>query len=235
MEYVIKSVVLTPIVTGVICFFTALFFGSLVRSYFNFPIIRPLFLWVPFGIIVSSFLARISDISLKNGAIAGAIGGGLGGLMVEFLPMIIPSGYKTTADIVSAMTFGGVLAIVLATIVSTLEDCYLKVVSGNYGSDKPFYISKWLNRDDLKYVLIGFSGKESQVPLSFDMSGKISNTHIKMSKVGQNYSIENVSDGQQLFVNGLNMVPGNSINLKNGDSIRLGETTLRFEQKGSKK
>ncbi len=227
----IKPVLFIPVLTGIACLIINVLIFSFTQRYFNIPYLSSILIWVIFGVTVASLLALVSDMNYKNAIIGGAIGGIIGGMLVEILPLVIPPGYRSVSDIVAKMFLGGALSMVLSIVINKLEDCYLKVVSGNYNSDKPFYISKWLNRSDLGYVLIGSNGKESQVALAFDTSDQISPTHCKITKKLQAYNIENVSDNKDLLVNNRYVYRGNPAWLNNGDSIRLGKTTLRFELK----
>lgn len=223
-----KVVFTGAVISGVTAAVLAVFLQKIANDLFNFPFIGSLIIWVPFGALLGFISGYIGDMNIKNAVIGGLAGGVAGAIISELLPLLIPDGYKSSAVVVSKMALGGIMPLLIVLVVKRLEDCWLRVTSANYGSNKPLYIGKWLKDGE---VLIGSSGKESQVTLFFDRSGLISEKHFKIKDTGKGYTIENISTWGELLVAGRPVNHQLSVPLRNGDTISLGESILVFEIK----
>lgn len=223
-----KVVLTGSILSGIAAAVLAVFLQKIVKDSFNFPLIGSLLIWVPFGALLGFISGYIGDMNMKNAVLGGLAGGAVGATINELLPLLIPDGYKSSAVVVSKMALGGIMPLLIVLVVKRLEDCWLRVSSANYGSNKPLYIGKWLKDGE---VLVGSSGKESQVALFFDQSGLISGRHFKIKDTGKGYNIENISTLGELLVAGRPVNQQLPVPIRNGDTISLGESILVFEIK----
>jgi hypothetical protein len=227
----IFGIALASLIAGVGSSLAALVLSPVVLEYFNFRIVSGVLIWAPIGMIIGATLSYFGDMAIRNAVIAGLAGGSCGAVVNELMPVLIPEGYKGSSTIVANMAFGAILSMLIVVVVKRLEDCWLKVTSSNYNSDKPLYIGKWLKDGS---VLVGATAKESQVGLYFDNSGKIADRHFKITDTRKGYTIENISNGFELFVSGRSVQQGISYPLRNNESIQVGNTQMLFIVKDKK-
>jgi hypothetical protein len=219
--------VLIPVISAIAGFFLAGFLEYFSYSYFdNFKLLHTIMVWALLGTCLALLISIFSEVKYSHALLGGLVGGIFATCVQQALLKISPDIIVNSS---AKIFFCATLTMVLSIVAKKLGSCNLKVTSGNYPSDKPFLLSKWLDREDLKKVVIGSNGKMSNIILYFDQSGLVDEKHIEILREGDKYFIQTISDKSQVLINQRPLLPNMpKTRIVNKDRIEIGETTMTF-------
>ena len=182
--------------------------------------------WAFFGVGMGLVLSIRSSIIPMRGILGGLLAGVAAYLMYFLLVTILPANYLLFARLLALMVMGGVLGLVLVTVLSRLEDFELEYISASAGQHiAP--ISKWLKNGTS--ILIG-RDPTCYVYIKQDDSA-VQAQHARLSfENGQVF----ITPLAETLVRGRELPADQKSALQNGDIIQLGRdstTQMRYREK----
>ncbi len=223
-------------VIGSLIGFIAFIIGSLFIILLGKP--EPYFLvdWIPwliFGVLLGLSLSVKTTIHWKHGLL-----GGLFSIIFSFI-MLYSLGYTFAgvlsyiAPIISFMLYGAGLGGSIATVRSTAEQYFLKILNGPK-SGTHIAIHKWMSsQSGLNEVYIG-SANACEIQMNWEKSNEIAGKHAKIylnldRKMPVIVSLE--KGATTLYDDRVEMIPGKEYDLLNSTTFTISETAFQYVEK----
>jgi hypothetical protein len=186
-----------------------------------------LLIWLLFGPALGYILSIKSSISPVRGILGGLVSSIFGFAMYFILFKL--RGEAESALMLSFIASGGLLGIIIVTVVKSLEDFELEYLSPPaYRRVNP--ISKWLKAGI--EIMIGTNPKQCEVLVKWALQDKyVEDLHARLAYRNGNVYLEPLAE---TLINGEVASPKKSHILKNGDIIQLGResiTKMLFREK----
>lgn len=220
-------------VLGAFAGFTAFFLGSIILILLNQQYTRFIFDWIPwvlFGISLGFVLSIKTTIHWKYGILGGIISIIFGFIVLYF--MVGDFGYS--AILIGFMIYGAGLGFSIATVRSTAEQYFLKILQGKK-HEETIPIHKWMSvQGGHNEVYIG-SGFSCEIQMNWEQNNpKIADRHAKLF-INTNRNIPvvvSLEDGKPTTLDDrIEMEPGKEYDLFNGNTIKIGKTVFQYVEK----
>jgi len=220
-------------VIGSIVGFIAFFLGSIVLILLHQPYTSYYFDWIPwiiFGASLGFVLSVKSTILWKHGVVGGLISI-VFAFLVLFL-MVRDLGYY--ALLIGFMVYGAGLGLSIATVRSTAEQYFLKIIEGKK-HEETIPVHKWMSfHGGHNEVYIG-SGFSCEIQMNWEKNNpEIADRHLKMYiNTSRNLpvivSLE--KDKTTTYNSRIEMEPGKEYDLLSGNTIKIGNTMFQYVEK----
>ena len=201
------------------------FVGFFIAQIFQLPLyLGGLFCWVLFGICLGLVLSIRSNIETLRGILGGFVAGVIAFTLYFFISKIYPD--FETLKMLSFILYGGVLGVIIVTILKRLEDFELEYLSPEkYRRINP--ISKWLKAD--MDIFIG-SDAACYVFIKWNDPAVIA----KHARLKFDKNVVYIEPLAETLLNGRNLPLHQKTPLRDGDIIKLGNesvTRMKFRAK----
>lgn len=179
--------------------------------------------WMLFGLCIGLVISISSTVSVTNG-----IAGGVIAALIAYHIYWLLSGFGglefIQANLISMLLLGGIIGSILVSVITSLEDYELEVVSPA-GYERTIPISKWL-KSNLEVTIGKLPG--SYIYVKWDDEA-VRPEHAELFSEDGNVFVKPVDE---VILNGT--LISKPVSLKNGDIIKLGRssvTQFRFVEK----
>lgn len=217
---------------GALIGFITFLFGAFLILLINIPETSALVDWIPWLLFGASFgysLSVKTTIHWKHGLIGGIISI-LFAFIILFKLSLFDQDHNT---LLSFMIYGAGLGLSIATVRSTAEQYYLKILNGSKAGTS-IAIHKWLGvHGGLNQIYMGKSNI-NEIQINWEKESVIADKHAKIY-INRNRNIPVVVSLEKgmttLYDNRLEMMPGKEYELINGTSFKIGETIYQYVEK----
>lgn len=215
--------ILIGIIAGLFIFFIE---SALVVKFIPFYFLRQLIGWTLFGTAMGIVITLFSSIEIQSGVKGGFFASICAFLLyfllnLPFMDGVFPTKIK---EIISFISYGGILGYLLFTVVKQLESYELRCLSPSKFSGWQSPISKWLKSPSIDYIIIGKNPK-SRVYIKWD-DINVKPNHARLLMIKGVPHIE--PDEGQVLVN--NRAINKATPLDNEARIKLGENSISILQ-----
>ncbi|MCD4665191.1 MAG: hypothetical protein K8R68_07960, partial [Bacteroidales bacterium] len=218
---------------GLLFGFISFFLGSIILILLNQPYSAVYFDWIPwiiFGVSIGLLLSIKTTIVWKHGVI-----GGLISIIFCFFSlyfMVGDLGYP--ALLIGFMIYGGGLGFSIATVRSSAEQYFLKILQGKK-HEETIPVHKWMSfQGGHNEVYIG-KGFACEIQMNWEKNNpEIAEKHAKMfinnvRNVPVIISLE--EERLTVFDDRTDMKPGQEYDLFNGNTFKIGNTVFQYVEK----
>lgn len=218
---------------GLLFGFISFFLGSIILILLNKSYTSILFDWIPwvlFGMSIGLLLSIKTTIVWKHGMI-----GGLISIIFCFFSLYFMAddlGYP--ALLIGFMIYGGGLGFSIATVRSSAEQYFLKILQGKK-HEETIPVHKWMSfQGGHNEVYIG-SGFVCEIQMNWEKDNpEIAEKHAKMfiNSVRNVPVIVSLEEGKlTVFDDRTDMKPGQEYDLFNGNTFKIGNTVFQYVEK----
>ena len=181
-----------------------------------YPLLVAVLTWTLFGLCLGVVLTVNSSITVARGVVGGLLAG-LAGFTIYWLISGLSDDYLL-AKLISLILAGGVLGLVLDTVINLAEDYYIEFLQPVEYSRNRVPLSKWLKSD---YEIIIGTQPGSQVYIKWPDEA-VEPEHARITL--ENDGVYLLPYGETLVNN--QIIGQKRIRLRNDDIIRLGRRSL---------
>lgn len=176
--------------------------------------------WAIFGLSIGAASGLRSGAQIWKSALGGFLGGGLGGVLLEWIRVRVHN--QTLGKALGMLTLGLMTGFFIALIVWVLSRVWLTVKSGKLkGTD--FMLDKFL-RKGFPSIIIGSSALKAEIVLP---DPDIAPQHAMLTGTGDRFKLRDIST-LGTFINGKKIEEST---LRNRQVIKLGNTELEYHEK----
>lgn len=182
--------------------------------------------WVFFGGLIGLALSFKTTIDWRHGLL-----GGIVSIIFSFFVLYGMAGFiGLYAVVITFMIYGAGLGAAIATVRSTSEKYFLRIVNGpREGSS--IAIHKWMRaRGEINEVYIG-TASSNEIQINWDDSPDIAEKHamIYVSKSQKIPVVVSLEKGYEtLYDQRVEMTPGKEYDLTNGSTFQIGYTVFQY-------
>ncbi|MCD4665635.1 MAG: VWA domain-containing protein [Bacteroidales bacterium] len=215
---------------GSLAGFISFYLGSIILILLNQPYSSFIFDWIPwviFGASLGFVLSIKTTIVWKYGVL-----GGLISIIFSFIVLFFVVGdFGYSALLIGFMVFGAGLGFSIATVRSTAEQYFLKIIQGKK-HEETIPVHKWMSFQgghNEVYIGIGFS---CEIQMNWEKDNhKIADRHAKMF-LNTNRNIPVIvsleKDKTTTYDGRIEMEPGKEYELFSGNTIKIGNTVFQY-------
>jgi hypothetical protein len=219
-------------IIGAFVGFVSIFLGVLCVLVFNDPYTNIWIDWIPwliFGGAIGYSLSVKTTIIWKHGVIGGFIS-----ILFSFIMLYAMSGeFGIFTMVISFMFFGAGLGISIATVRSTSEHYFLKILNGTRQGNL-IAIHKWMSAlGGLNDVYIGKSNV-CEIQMNWEKAHDVGDRHAKMylNKARKIPVLVSLMKGKStMYDERIEMMTGKEYDLVNGVTFKIGETIFQYIEK----
>jgi hypothetical protein len=228
---VLGRIILRGII-GAVVGFISIFLGVLCVLVFNIPD-RNIWIdsipWLLFGVAIGYSLSVKTTIVWKHGVIGGFIS-----ILFSIITLYnMTSGFEVFIVVISFMIFGAGLGFSIATVRSTSEHYFLKILNGTRQGNL-IAVHKWMSAlGGLNDVYIGKSNI-CEIQMNWEKAHDVGDRHAKMyiNKARKIPVLVSLMKGKStMYDERIEMVTGKEYDLINGVTFKIGETIFQYIEK----
>ncbi len=227
LRFVLRSIIGAAI--GMLSFLV----GSIFIILFKQPDTNFLVDWIPwliFGVLLGLSLSVKTTIDWKHGLLGGLISILFSFIMLYYLGYAFSGVMSYIAAVISFMLYGAGLGGAIATVRSTAEQYFLKILNGPKNGTH-IAIHKWMSsQSGLNEVYVGKSNV-CEIQMNWEKSNEIAEKHAKIylntdRKMPVLVSLE--KGKTTLYDERVEMTPGKEYDLLNGTTFTISETIFQY-------